>query len=225
MSAHLEMELSAYLDGELAAAELAAVEQHLAACAECRATLEDLKRLVRRAGSLDDRPPERDLWRGIAARLGEGAGTADVVPLASRRRFAFTLPQLAAAAVALVVVSAGTAMLVSRDGIRPAPVATAAGAPEGATVVSVSLPSQRAVDSYDAAIRELELTLAQRRGTLDTSTVRVLEQSLRLIDVAIGQAREALARDPDNQYLNGHLQRALDRKLDLLRRTALLPVS
>jgi len=45
-----------------------------------------------------------------------------------------------------------------------------------------------------------------------------------VIDQAIGQARAALARDPNNTYLNGHLQRSLDRKLDLLRQAATLPV-
>jgi anti-sigma factor RsiW len=35
--------LSAYMDGELTAAERAAVEQHLAACSTCAATLRDLQ--------------------------------------------------------------------------------------------------------------------------------------------------------------------------------------
>ena len=185
MSEHLNEALSAYLDGELDEAARAAAENHLAACAECRATLEGLRGLVRRAQTLDDRPPEHDLWAGIAERIGE-PGTANVIPLAPRRRrFTFSVPQLAAAAVAL--------------------------------------PAQRAIDSYDAAIGELQQTLTARRGQLDTATVRVLEQSLRVIDLAIAQARAALTQDPNNQYLNSHLQRALDRKLDVLRRAATLP--
>jgi hypothetical protein len=71
-------------------------------------------------------------------------------------------------------------------------------------------------------IRELERLVAERRGTLDTSTVRTIERSLALIDAAIAQARAALERDPDNTYLNGHLRRTLDRKLDVLRQAALL---
>ena len=69
----------------------------------------------------------------------------------------------------------------------------------------------------------MEVTLRTRRTVLDTATVRVVEQSLRIIDDAVRQAREALARDPNNLYLNTHLQNALDRKLDLLRRVATLP--
>lgn len=221
MSEHLNEALSAYLDGELDEAARAAAENHLAACAECRAALEGLRGLVRRAQTLDDRPPEHDLWAGIAERIGE-PGTADVIPLAPRRRrFAFSVPQLAAAAVALMVVSGGAAVLLTRGGpSRPGAGATS-GAP--ARVTAVALPAQRAIDSYDAAIGELQQTLTARRGQLDTATVRVLEQSLRVIDLAIAQARAALTQDPNNQYLNSHLQRALDRKLDVLRRAATLP--
>lgn len=221
MSEHLNEALSAYLDGELDEAARAAAENHLAACGECRAALEGLHGLVRRAQTLDDRPPEHDLWAGIAERIGE-PGTADVIPLApQRRRFTFSVPQLAAAAVALMVVSGGTAVLLTGRGpSRPSARATS-GAP--ARVTAVALPAQRAIDSYDAAIGELQQTLTARRGQLDTATVRVLEQSLRVIDLAIAQARAALAQDPNNQYLNSHLQRALDRKLDVLRRAATLP--
>ena len=71
--------------------------------------------------------------------------------------------------------------------------------------------------SYDSAITGMQQMLASRRGQLDTSTVRIVEQSLTVIDLAIKQAREALSRDPGNMYLNGQLQRTLGRKLEVLR--------
>ena len=222
MSGHLNQELSAYLDGELAGESLTAVESHLAECAACRATLESLRGLVRRAQTLDDRPPERDLWAGIASRLGD-ATTADVIPFAPRRRrFVFSVPQLAAAAVALMAISAGSAALLTRG----APVRS--GAPSvrasGVTLTPISVsPSDDAFNSYAPAIQQLERLLSDRRPELDTSTVRVLLQSLSVIDSAIAQARHALEQDPNNQYLNSHLQRALDRKLDILRHAATMP--
>ena len=219
MSEHLDVELSAYLDDELDAAARGRIEAHLARCAECRATLEDLQQLVRRAHTLDDRPPGRDLWTGIASRIAS-ADTADVVPLAPRRRrFAFTMPQLAAAAVALMVMSTGATALLTRRGPAAAPSDSAV------AVRAAALPAQGMVASYDAAIRDLQQTLDARRSQLDTGTVRVIEQSLAVIDLAIAQARSALARDPNNPYLNSHLQRAFDRKLDLLRQVATLPVA
>jgi len=219
MSEHLDVELSAYLDEELDAAARGRVEAHLAACAECRATLEDLQHLVRRAHTLDDRPPARDLWTGIASRIAS-PDTSDVVPLEPRRRrFAFTMPQLAAAAVALMVMSTGATALLTRHSPGAAPSDTAV------AVRPAALPAQGMVASYDAAIRDLQQALDARRSQLDTGTVRVIEQSLAVIDMAIAQARSALARDPNNPYLNSHLQRAFDRKLDLLRQVAALPVA
>jgi negative regulator of sigma E activity len=213
MSEHLGERLSAYLDGELDGEALAAATAHLAVCAECRAALEGLQQLARRAEALEDRPPERDLWPGVAARLA-GATLPGVIPL-RRRRFAFSIPQLAAASLAVVALSAGAAVLLTRRSAAPAfPVAAAPGLP----ATPGFLASAKGIKSYDAAIRDLEATLAARRSTLDTATIGAVEQSLAVIDRAIRQAEAALAQDPNNMYLNNHLAHALDRKLDLLRR-------
>ena len=79
-----------------------------------------------------------------------------------------------------------------------------------------------ATPRYDAAVADLQRVLAAGRGTLDTSTVRVLEQNLAVIDRAIADAQRALAADPGNAYLNAHLARTMRRKLDLLRQAATL---
>lgn len=217
MGEHPGERLSAYLDGELGLEARRRVEQHLAACAECRDTLEDLRRLVRRARSLDDRPPERDLWTGIAARLDE-APEAEVVPVAGRRRFSFSVPQLAAAAVVLMALSASAAAYLARRApYRAEEVAARLDAPAPTPAILAE-----AMRSYDAAISELAAMLEARRPELDSSTVRIVEANLRVIDVAIAQARSALARDPANPYLNRHLQSAYDAKLELLRRVVTL---
>src|SRR3989449_7122297 len=59
-------------------------------------SLDELRRVVTNARALDDRPPTVDLWPAIATRIGL-ASRSKVRPLA--RRFAFTVPQLAAASV------------------------------------------------------------------------------------------------------------------------------
>jgi hypothetical protein len=69
-------------------------------------------------------------------------------------------------------------------------------------------------------VADLERVLEQGRGTLDTTTVRVIERNLALIDRAITDARRALAADPGNTYLNAHLARTMRRKIDLLRQAA-----
>ena len=52
--------LSEYLDGELGAADSTALEAHLPTCTDCRATLEQLRRVVAQAQGLEDRPPTGD---------------------------------------------------------------------------------------------------------------------------------------------------------------------
>ena len=306
--------LSAYLDDELDQAERSAIETHLAACDECAGALEALREVKSRARTLENRPPERDLWPGIEARLaaagaGSMAGDATAAVRAARaahaahagvpddalaeahpvrvirpaRRIDFSLPQALAAAAALVVLSAGAmwwAMRAtemrgaatgsgaagpvalhgagsgaapgaasSRDqaaanpqtsaatpatgnaqalGLTPSggqPIATVASlgtssGPRGGDFSAGSNASVGFDSSYDEAVAELQRTLEQHRTELDSSTVRIVEQNLAVIDRAILQARRALAADPSSPYLHQHLALQLKLKLDLLRRTA-----
>jgi anti-sigma factor RsiW len=215
MDEHLGERLSAYVDGDLVGEALAGVEAHLALCDACRAAVQDLRRVVGLARALDDRPPARDLWPDIAERIG-AAARPDVIPLAMhRRRFAFSVPQLAAAGLALSLVSAGGALAALRF-LTPT-VAPIAAADPNVAARNVADPAA----SYDVAIHELEGLLSARRGDLDSTTVLAVEGSLRVIDLAIAQARVAVARDPNNLYLNDHLRSTLDRKLDVLRRAAM----
>jgi anti-sigma factor RsiW len=208
--------LSEYLDEELSAAERAALEQHLAGCEACRAVLADLRAVTAIAGGAAPTPPARDLWPQIATRIG---AASDVVPIATRRpraRVSFTLPQLAAAAGVLMAVSGG-AMWFALGGVDPvAPVSSAAPEVRDATSPAVLAASER--PSYESAIADLEQALAGSRSQLDTATVRVLERSLATIDRAIEEARSAVERDPANPYLHRHLDGAMRKKMDILRR-------
>lgn len=217
MDEHLNEQLSAYVDGDLTGEALAAAEAHLAVCDACRTAVQDLRRILGLAGALDDRPPAQDLWPAIAERIGARA-RPDVIPLAPRRRrFTFSVPQLAAAGVTLALLSAaGGIGAVRLLAPQHAPVAAVEPVP-------VARAASDAVGPYERAIRDLEAVLAARRGDLDSATVEAVESSLFVIDQAIAQARAAVARDPNNLYLNGHLRSTLDRKLDLLRRAAMLP--
>jgi len=223
--------LSEYVDGELPEWERHALESHLESCADCSLIVSDLRRVVRRARTLKNSPPATDLWPGIAARIGAGTPQAhDVVDLSAqrrvRRRWAFSLPQLAAAGIALMTVSGGTVWFLSGSArqsvvLAPSPAMPTAGAP----AISVSMrPS--ASQSYAAAVADLERVLAEGRGKLDTTTVKIIEQNLAAIDRAIAEAQRALDADSANLYLNTHLAETMRRKLDLLRQAAaLVPVS
>ena len=62
--------------------------------------------------------------------------------------------------------------------------------------------------------------LAAARANTDVGAMK--KEKLALIDRAIGEAERALAADPADGYLSGHLTRTRMRKLDLLRRAAVL---
>jgi anti-sigma factor RsiW len=213
--------LSEYLDDELAAGERGALEAHLTTCVECAAVLSDLRRVVARAAAIEHPGPSRDLWPGIATRIGATpASRSQVVPLSSRRRWSFSFPQLAAAAILLMTFSGGTVWLLRSPDSAPA--STTSGLPAGSTAPTVVPARATALQSYAAAVADLERVLASGRGQLDTATVRVIQQNLDAIDKAIAQAQKALAADPANLYLNTHLAETMRRKLDLLRQAATL---
>jgi tetratricopeptide (TPR) repeat protein len=73
---------------------------------------------------------------------------------------------------------------------------------------------------YDQAVTELQQALAQNRSRLDPQTVKTVEANLMVIDAAIDRARRALAADPANAYLSGHLADQMQLKIRVLQRAA-----
>jgi hypothetical protein len=145
-----------------------------------------------------------------------------------------TLSQLAAAAVVLIALSSAVAWQLAGRSAKasryPGVVATERLAqPEIERSTEREASAERSLQpvsladaQYDAAVADLERALAKGRGRLDKATIAIVEENLSIIDQAIAQAREALASDPANTYLSGHLVEARRKKLDLLRRAAAL---
>lgn len=226
--------LSEYLDGELNEAERAALETHLESCTECSEILHELQGVVARAGSLDDRPPARDLWAGIADRIGASSGVTGVTevreiesaPSRTRRllnlKFTMAVPQLAAAAAALVVISGSVVGGFIARGSLPAVAGIQTSLGRQSRVEMIATSNAFGGARFDSAVVELEQALSDNRGQLDSATVRVIRQNLALIDQAIDQARSALLADPGSVYLSNHLAGTLKRKVELLRRVTAL---
>ena len=234
--------LSEYLDEDLSPRDRAACDVHLRTCTECAGALEELRGVLVQARSIPNRAPAEDLWPGIAARLDTPAVAfpSERARGGFGRRFAFTLPQLAAAGFVLALMSAGGMWLAmnrtppvgpSTPATTPAPLAQRS-APEttgGATPARRETPETRETatattatlagfdeERYADAVAELERVLHDHRAELDTSTVRILEQNLAIIDRATEQARRALLADPANPYLNNHLAEQMKKKIQLL---------
>lgn len=199
--------LSAYLDGELDPEAERETAGHLAGCPECGVLLAELRRVLVRAQALEDRPPREDLWPGVAAAIGAAP---------SRRwRVSVPVPLLLAASITLMILSGAAVALLLRPVTQP-PVAVTPAASGGGVQLAASEESR----GYDLAVKSLTQELAENSANLDSTTVRIVRQKLALIDRAIADAERALASDPANTYLHGHLTQTRLRKLDLLRRAA-----
>ena len=92
-----------------------------------------------------------------------------------------------------------------------------------ATTEQEAINASRAeVTPHEEAIAELRKALAKERDRLDPATVRALESNLAIIDLAIDQAKRALAADPANTYVKEHLAETMRRKIELLQRATML---
>lgn len=233
---HVDSALSAWFEGDLDDAGRRTVDTHLRECLRCASMVRDLEAIRREASTLPELAPSRDLWEGIAARI-----EAPVIELKTRQAPATPRRhwQMVAAAVVLMAVSSGVTYVLTGDGGRLTgdvqSASTSTGEPAAPGVVTPKRPrpggSPVLVGDfsapeiiYDQEITRLRTILDQRRGDLDSTTVKTVEKSLQAIDQAIIDARAALTGDASNAFLNEQLNRALEKKLGLLRRVALLPV-
>jgi len=200
--------LDGYVAGSLGLGERAGVERHLADCASCRDELDFLRTLLEDARALPrSLDPERDLWPDLAERLDAAEGRGS-------RHWHWT--PLAAAAVALVALSGALVVATLLRDPQPASMVTAA--PGMAAAVGVAALEAE----YADALAELQSALDMGRDALAPETVAVIEESLRLIDLAIAEARAALESDPANAELVRRLGSSYALKVDLLRRAARL---
>ena len=224
MNTHWTERLSEYLDGELASDERAACEAHLAVCAACHDTLDELRAVITTAKATPDVMPVTDLWPGILQQIEPRSWSRRS---GRPKQISFTLPQLALAASLLIAVSSAVAYIAAGRALNR-PAATAVEATIQAQAEPMMPPSADIAPAnfadaqFDRAVSDLERVLVEQRDELDPRTVMVIERNLAAIDEAIRQARAALSADPGNQFLNSHLADARRRKLDLLRHAATL---
>jgi hypothetical protein len=183
------------------------------------------------AGGQAIRPvSRRSSWmaRGLAAAalIGITAGVTYQVTV-SRMRGTVATSTVAAAPVASAPEQTPAPAPSVPSAATQAPVREASSQPtfenERARASLVRRDHVPAVTTYDMEIGRLRGVLSQRREDLDPATVAVLENSLKTIDKAVAEARQALASDPASRFLRDQLNKALEKKLGVLRTAALLP--
>jgi anti-sigma factor RsiW len=218
MTCHeLDERLDDWVDGALTGADAQAVESHLAGCASCREHERRLRQLLAHAAVLPRSvAPPRDLWPGIAERIGRGSAWSALwgswQPLA-----------LAAAAAVVLALSA-----LLWNGAGPAAVRTVAMPnaspslrPVAGTGVADPVLAAAARDYEEAASALLE-ALQRRRAALPPEDLARVEANLEVIDRALEEVRRALVKDPESPELNRMLVATHRKKVDVLRRVVRL---
>ena len=188
--------------------------EHLESCAECRATLERVQRLLDAAQALPrDIAPPSEVWGALQARVKSAPRTP-----APRSR-SWNLGWIAAAAA--VVFFVGAAVLLPPSVGKSKGKATVAqreapdAGPQSPVVLAVA-------QNYEPTLADLRRTLDQQRATLSPATLQVIEKAVATCDTAIAEARAALASDPANQSLLQILSAQFEHKVELLQRATQL---
>jgi len=203
--------LDAMVDGDLRPEEQALTEEHLRACATCRADLEGLRAVKREAASLPrELAPPHDLWHGIEGRLD----------LRSKSR-QWLNPAVVAAAATVVAAIALAFLLAPNRGPLPATdreVVQVSFVPVSSS--SASVETFRA--EYQQARTDLLAVIEARRHQFDPDTLEVIERNMRIIDDAINDIELALATNPNGDNLDRQMKLAYQQQINLLRWAARL---
>jgi hypothetical protein len=200
-----------YAAGTLAPELKREIDEHMAGCDACRAEAERVKPVLVGAARLPRNiEPPADLWPSISGQIGRRKLVEGRFAPAVARPWWTRPPILAAAAMALVVLSSTVTTLVVR---RPpgSPAVTVQTAALSGDFLTLEAQYVRASDEILGALNQGEVKIAPE-------TRAILERNLRVIDQAIVESRDALARDPANLELKDMLLSTYEHKLDLLRR-------
>ena len=234
-----ESHVSAFLDRELEPTLRAAMGAHQLECADCARLLAELGTISSEADALPILAPEHDLWRGIEARITTPpASHPSTVRTSTSQAPTMSPPPkvvghigrvrtrwLTAAAAALFVAAGASAayrLLGTSATSEHAPsIAATTDRPPDARLVSNS-GTPDVTGAYTTELEHLQAEFEARRSLLDTSTVRVLESNLAIIDRAIRESRAALAADPASSFLNQQLSDVMGEKLELIRTAVIL---
>jgi len=208
--------LDDYVTGDLPEDARAPVADHVATCAACSAEVDSLRRILARASELPAAiEPPTEAWSNIREAIlrEEKAVATPVDRVAMFRRRPMVMGAAAAILVAVLSSTVTAVYLNSRQ-------------PSGATMVRVAdaTPATLAAftieeNNYLRTAAALQDVLDQQESVLAPETVAQLKASLRTIDEAILEARNALARDPSNKLLVEMLSANYKQKVDLLRRS------
>ena len=200
-----QRQLTAYLDGDLEAADGSAVRGHLRECAACRQVASDEGKLRDHLRLLPPVDPPSSLWAGVQAQLA-AAEVADARRPAWRRAVARWMPTMPTFAVGGLVAAAAIVLVWWRTHRAPvdAPIATK----DPVIVPSPSEPKH--VDPPTSPAGDITADLAAEKARVTASYGDAAEELLALAGEARAQwtAEQKTAFDAKVAELRGLIDRA-----------------
>ena len=231
--------LNDYVDGSLGPVERHGVEQHLAGCAACRQTVDDLREILEASRSLELREPPVRAWSRIerAIRLEKESSVArGAQPGGSARPAKAGLYTYAAwlAAAAALVLAAVIGMRYTPHTASPdataSPAASASSSSSASAGASASSGAAQSIEAelrqaeshYENAIKGLEAIANSEQAELDPRTAATLQKNLAVIDQAISESRAAVRAQPASEPAQQSLIEGFKTKIGLLQDTVAL---
>jgi hypothetical protein len=215
-SRHLtEAERQDVADGTASAEQLASVAEHLGRCDSCATDVARIRQLMTRIRETGRGPMDAgaDLWPEIRSRIerdkivqlpATDAGVAGRT-MAGGRRTWWIIGGVAAAVV--------IAFAIPRVGQRGGDSSIGT----GSDTPNMSLVAD-SVRAYEQEATFLLNELEMRRAMMRPQTRAAVDHDLDVIDKAIGELKEAIARDPKNAALRQLLASSYKQKVELLKR-------
>jgi anti-sigma factor ChrR (cupin superfamily) len=239
-----EERLSDYADGSIDPVGRADLERHLASCAACRQTVDDLRAVLQATRTLELREPPVRAWSRIerAIRLEaesrhstqnaqssqnrDGSGAKESRRVQRVLRSTPWLPWLAAAAALVLATFVGVRYAPGRGGDRstsspPSAGATIAGG-TSADSAQIEAELREAEAHYENAIKGLEQIANAEQSALDPHTAATLQKNLAVIDQAISESRAAVKSQPSSEPAQQSLVENFKAKIGLLQDTVAL---
>jgi anti-sigma-K factor RskA len=224
--------LNDYVDGALGPVERHDVEQHVAGCAACRQTVDDLREILEASRSLDPHEPPVRAWSRIeraiklespdvARRLQPDDATAGPAKAGHYRVYVAWLAAAAALVIATVIGMRYTPHTAPSDSAAPA--TSAGGAVASADPAqSIEAELRQAESHYENAIKGLEAIANSEQAELDPRTAATLQKNLAVIDQAINESRAAVRAQPASEPAQQSLIDGFKTKIGLLQDTVAL---
>jgi anti-sigma factor RsiW len=215
LETHLtEDERQAFADDTLAREQRESVEAHLATCAVCAGDVARITTLMKRVHETPaPTAPLDELWPSIRARIEQ----TKLVPLEAANGKRQAGRGHARWFASIGVIAAAVIIAFAVRGRRPHAGNSIVGVDNSNAALIAVVDSAHA---YEEEARTLLDRLELQRAMLRPDAAKALDHDLHVVDVAIAELKDAVARDPNNPALRRLLATSYRQKVDLLKRIA-----